>query len=603
LFRRAIVSGKRTTIEIAGFARTLGQKEDTFPFCTTKPTAWTPSSRRLHDFMGKLPGKAPAVGSARAEWETAPAGAAPDADHTFFWVGGTQIQPTQTSAYPYRQAVLWVNGEPRLRFPVGVTGFSVAEDGFQLAFEARRFQSLAESGIHRDIQPGGISGIYRLTVPASKLRAGQPLRLAVELDEPPPDLTVLYYTSPRAMPAEDPVAALEHQVEQLQQDLIVMRESFEQLSAQVYPEMWPRLVPSRKVIVYQHPLHHYHPANISQLRNGELLIAIREATDHLANDGRLVLFRSRDGGESWTGPVTLFDLGHSDHRSGCIFELPSGEWLTWDYRVGTAYDEAGVWIGLHEGMQPTLWAARSSDQGRTWQFGEPITVPGALRYAEVERAIIRLPSGRLLMAGNCCYEAAPDFPREFIYYGKYESRVVVFASEDEGRTWSLLAQLPRGFCPLFEPTVINPEGERVVLIARSEAHYSGGRNWPLRGSLAQAESEDGGATWSEWHSTGMSSMSSPASLIRLHDGRLLCTHDSRRHPRSIYLTLSEDGGRTWNTAHTGVLTNNLANFDSCYPTTVQRPDGSLVSTWYANRFGRFYVTAALHRLEDLDALQ
>jgi Neuraminidase (sialidase) len=141
------------------------------------------------------------------------------------------------------------------------------------------------------------------------------------------------------------------------------------------------------------------------------------------------------------------------------------------------------------------------------------------------------------------------------------------------------------------------------MLTRTQSHYGGGENWPLRGSLVQSVSEDGGATWSEWHSTGMSSMSSPASLIRLHDGRLLCTHASRSHPRSIYLTLSEDGGRTWNTARTSVLTSDLTNLDSCYPTTVQRPDGSLVSTWYANRFGRFYVTAALYQLEDLDALQ
>ena len=87
------MSGKRTTIEIAGFARTLGQKEDTFPFCTTKPTAWTPSSRRLHDFMGKLPGKAPAVGSARAEWETAPAGAAPDDRATVLRRPSTDVDP------------------------------------------------------------------------------------------------------------------------------------------------------------------------------------------------------------------------------------------------------------------------------------------------------------------------------------------------------------------------------------------------------------------------------------------------------------------------------------------------------------------------------
>ena len=289
-----------------------------------------------------------------------------DVHCTFVWAGGCQIHPTPACAYPYLQAVLYVDGEARLRFPVGVQRFSVAEGDLCLTFEGRRFQSLAESGVHRDWQPGGVSGVYRLTVKGSRLRVGQALRLAVELAEPPPDTGVMYYTSPRALPAEDRVVALERQVAQLQRDMITMRESFEQLSAQVYPEMWPRLVPSRRVIVYQHPVRHYHPANISQLRNGELLIAVREATDHVANDGRLVLFRSGDGGETWSGPVTLFDLGQSDHRSGCVFELPSGEWLTWDYRMGTVYDESGVWMGLWEGRcsPPCGCPARRTRAGR-----------------------------------------------------------------------------------------------------------------------------------------------------------------------------------------------------------------------------------------------
>ena len=97
----------------------------------------------------------------------------------------------------------------------------------------------------------------------------------------------------------------------------------------------------------------------------------------------------------------------------------------------------------------------------------------------------------------------------------------------------------------------------------------------------------------------MSSMSSPGHLLRLQDGRILCTHASRNYPGSVYATVSRDEGETWDTAHTKIITNDIKNYDSCYPNSGQLPDGTIVTVWYANLFGKFFIPALRWRPEDL----
>jgi len=90
-----------------------------------------------------------------------------------------------------------------------------------------------------------------------------------------------------------------------------------------------------------------------------------------------------------------------------------------------------------------------------------------------------------------------------------------------------------------------------------------------------------------------------ADLLQLRDGRILVSHAARAYPGSIYVTISHDEGRTWDTAHTHVLTHDLANYDSTYPTSGQLPDDTILTTWYGNLFGKFYVAVLRYRPEDL----
>ena len=338
---------------------------------------------------GELPGAAPGWTSAfkdrrSVEWETTAVEG--EGNRVFTWIGGSQVRPMRPS-FPYATARLLVDGVERLRFQLGWPQlYTVTVDGFSLDFEPRRFVALVEQS-HRSWEPHGISGFYRLEIPAQHLTVGKPVCLRVELDPPPGGSESLYYVSPRSDALRLNLVILRDEVAQLQADVVSLKRSNEMLWAQHYPELFPARVKGERVIALQHETLHYHPATLTVLRNGDAVITCREATDHLSPDGRMVIVRSSDGGRTWSPREVLYQLTPtSDHRCGPIFELPDGEWATTDYRAGCLYNQDRTFsTGTPKGA--SLWGAWSSDQGKTWQFSdEPISTPAGQGPADTEQA-------------------------------------------------------------------------------------------------------------------------------------------------------------------------------------------------------------------------
>jgi hypothetical protein len=101
----------------------------------------------------------------------------------------------------------------------------------------------------------------------------------------------------------------------------------------------------------------------------------------------------------------------------------------------------------------------------------------------------------------------------------------------------------------------------------------------------QAESSDGGQTWSAPQSIGVWGL--PSHLLRLADDRLLMTYGHRRQPYGNQARVSEDHGRTW--SEPVIVSGDGAGGDLGYPSTVQLDDGSLVSVWYEVMKGSPYA--------------
>ena len=148
---------------------------------------------------------------------------------------------------------------------------------------------------------------------------------------------------------------------------------------------------------------------VARLPGGELLLIAFHPYE--LGGGKIrepeLLFRSRDGGRTWSQPETLPLLG----REPYLTALPDGTlFLTGHLLAADVRNRWGYTCGFPH---------RSTDGGHTWQsirFESEGIRPGETNYSS--RNVLRLADGTLLLGVD--YRNGPHF---------------MWRSHDEGRTW------------------------------------------------------------------------------------------------------------------------------------------------------------------------
>ncbi len=324
-------------------------------------------------------------------------------------------------------------------------------------------------------------------------------------------------------------------------------------------------------------LYHGWPT-LARRSSGELIVVCsggREA--HVCPFGRVELMRSKDGGQSWSWPRVLMDSAIDDRDAG-ICETARGTLLATTFtslayaeRLERAMTEPGgsnpqwpaarlsAWTAAHERLSAAereqllgCWMLRSTDGGLTWSA--PYRVPVNSPHGPVA-----LSDGRLLYAGKTLW--------------REHRRIGIAESLDDGLAWRWLAEIPErdgdSFADYHELHLVEGSDGRLI------AHIRNHNRTNLRETL-QAESYDGGRSWSEPHTISVWGL--PSHLTRLRDGRLLMTYGHRRPPFGNQARLSEDGGTNWSAPIT--LSADGKGSDLGYPSTAELDDGSLVTVWY-----------------------
>ena len=175
---------------------------------------------------------------------------------------------------------------------------------------------------------------------------------------------------------------------------------------------------------------------------------------------------------------------------------------------------------------------------------------------------VAVSGGRLLYAGKQLWKG-----------GK---KVGVCESADDGQTWRWLSDIPARpgdtAAEYHELHAVETADRRILVHIRNH-------NPQNRMETLQCESSDGGRTWTTPHPIGVWGL--PSHLLRLRDGRLLMTYGYRRAPFGNQARVSEDHGRTWSAPVT--ISDDGVGGDLGYPSTVELPDGALVTVWYETR--------------------
>ncbi|MEN8254978.1 MAG: sialidase family protein, partial [Verrucomicrobiota bacterium] len=159
-----------------------------------------------------------------------------------------------------------------------------------------------------------------------------------------------------------------------------------------------------------------------------------------------------------------------------------------------------------------------------------------------------------------------------------QMEVFFLRSADDGKTWDIILQVPEGMDKTAHPSgglnetalIENDQGE-IIALSRSqkEAH-----------KMYLSISKDEGLTWSNPVDSGMYGL--PPQMIKLNDGRILCTYGRRYAPTGIFARISNDGGHIWLDEEEIVINDRFPGNpnDNGYPISVQLDDGSIFTIYY-----------------------
>jgi hypothetical protein len=163
---------------------------------------------------------------------------------------------------------------------------------------------------------------------------------------------------------------------------------------------------------------------------------------------------------------------------------------------------------------------------------------------------------------------------------------VMLHSTDQGQSWkyiSTIASDPGGKLGGFmEPGIVRTKSGRIV---------AGLRNHGTDHAIYMTYSDDEGKTWAPVQKTAM--IGHPVDLIQLSDGRVMATYGIRpgRHttPGGIRTCFSCDNGATWDIKTEVPLRSDFLNWDIGYPESMEMPDGRVLTVYYYNLFGKYFL--------------
>ncbi|MCB1021582.1 MAG: exo-alpha-sialidase [Bryobacterales bacterium] len=264
--------------------------------------------------------------------------------------------------------------------------------------------------------------------------------------------------------------------------------------------------------------------DVAVLRDGRLLAVWSAFRGGSRDDSTatIVAARSSDGGRTWERPWTLQEnTGAQNVMSASLLRSKtSGDLLLFFGKKNSTTD-------LH------FWVRRSSDDGVSWSEATIVNAdPGY--YVMNNARVVQLRSGRLLVP----MAWSPE-----VFAPGTAFKTAVYFSDDDGRTWKRsspdLEAPKRG---AMEPGVVELSGGKVLQIIRTQT-----------GKIWRSVSSDGGETWSKAEPWTMTSPESPATIVRLADGRLalfrnpdVSEGEGHLGPRTpLVVATSRDDGRTW----------------------------------------------------------
>jgi predicted neuraminidase len=303
-----------------------------------------------------------------------------------------------------------------------------------------------------------------------------------------------------------------------------------------------------RIIGTEHPGAYKHPASITQLQDGGLMMTYYGGGGEYEDDSKVWGMRRKAGESAWSEPQLLADTPFLGEGNGVVWQAPDGlVWLFYVQRYGETWSESRTLAKISE------------DGGETWSDSMVLS----FELGTMCRGLpIVLNNGDYLLP--VYHETGSDinqtFPDTCSFFLRHDPKKRTWT--ETGRIYSKTGNLQA------EPVQITDEHLIAYIRPGGDFEPSTSRY------ILRAESHDGGATWSRAEDTEFPNPNAAVSFIKLQSGKLLLVdNDSMNHRTPLTAAISEDNGQTW--PHRRDLATSGLDNTFAYPMAIQAKDGTI----------------------------
>jgi predicted neuraminidase len=289
-----------------------------------------------------------------------------------------------------------------------------------------------------------------------------------------------------------------------------------------------------------------HPAAITQLDDGDLLLAFHGGAGEYDDDTAVWANRLKAGGTRWAAPRVIADTPFHGDGNPVVWQGPGGTvWLFYVVRYGKTWSDSRIHCKV------------SRDGAHTWSDAFVLAFePGMM----VRNRPIVLAGGDYLLP--VYQERGHD--RELV---GADSTSLFLRYHPETREWTRTPPIHSRLGNI-QPGVVELAEGHLVCYCRRGGGYDGRPD----GYLVFSESRDGGKTWAPGKDSPFPNPNAAVDLLKLRSGNLLLVYnDSMKDRTPLTAALSTDGGKTF--PHRRNVAEGPGDF--AYPYAVQTRDGKV----------------------------
>lgn len=309
-------------------------------------------------------------------------------------------------------------------------------------------------------------------------------------------------------------------------------------------------------------------------KNGVLYVACSgHRVDHVCPFGKNLLYKSTDGGKTWSDAQIINDT-YLDDRDAGIAAADDGtlimsyfnhplEFYQNCFKDREQLKKDCASHALIAGMMDYC-AELSAEKFRYGSFTR-MSHDGGATWEKAEKSPITSPHGPIYLKNGGLFWLGKEFHSGTLEKGQ------IYACRYSNGEWETVGKvnLPSHIKEniVHEPDILElPNGE---LLGALRVHEGD----PF--TIYLTRSTDGGATWSEPQPTGIDG--SPPHLMLHSSGAVIMTYGRRAKPYGERAVISLDGGKTFGDE---IVLRDGKNDDLGYPSTVELDDGSLLTVYY-----------------------